>query len=161
MMRAPRLVILYFICYLILKVLTAIQVEFKNYGSGRITILTETVSNEIQGPQLTVNQLYAKQCLTCHQANGGGVPGMFPPLAGNGKITGPSSDLIRIVLFGLQGPLTVNGKDYNQLMPAQAYLSDKQIAELLTYIRSSWGNKASSVSAEEVGKIRKQGKAKN
>jgi mono/diheme cytochrome c family protein len=159
MMRAPRLVILYFTCYLIIKVLAAIQVDSKN-GSESIAIVPEIGSNENQGPQLTVNQLYAKQCLTCHQANGGGVPGMFPPLAGNAKITGPSSDLIRIVLFGLKGPVTVNGKDYNQLMPAQGYLSDKQIAELLTYIRSSWGNKASSVSAEEVGKIRKQGKPK-
>lgn len=161
MMRAPNIVILYFICCLILKVLTAIHADYDNNGYGRNTIVPENVSNKIQGTQLTGNQLYAKQCLTCHQANGGGVPGMFPPLAGNAKISGPPSDIIRIVLFGLQGPLTVNGKDYNQLMPAQGYLSDKQIAELLTYIRSIWGNKASSVSAEQVGNIRKLGKAKN
>ena len=159
-MRAPRLVILYLISFLILKVITALQLDFKKNESGRFSIVPEIESGEIQSPQLTIDQLYAKQCLTCHQANGGGVPGMFPPLAGNAKITGPSPDLIRIVIYGLKGPLTVNGKDYNQLMPAQGYLTDKQIAGLLTYIRSSWGNKAAAVSAEEVGKVRKLGKAK-
>lgn len=111
--------------------------------------------------QTTAIQLYNKYCLTCHQQDGTGVRGMFPPLAGNEKITGSKTELINIVLFGLEGPITVNGKDYNQPMPPQAYLNDKQIADILTYIRNNWGNKASSVTPEEVLKIRKAGKAKN
>jgi mono/diheme cytochrome c family protein len=98
--------------------------------------------------------------MTCHQADGKGVRGMFPPLAGNAKITGPSSDIITIVLFGLQGPITVNERDYNQPMPAQGYLNDIQIADILNYVRNSWGNKAQPITPRDVGKIRKLGKPK-
>jgi mono/diheme cytochrome c family protein len=112
----------------------------------------------LQGKQTSGNMLYAKYCMTCHQADGKGVRGMFPPLAGNAKITGASADLIKIVLFGLQGPITVNERDYNQPMPAQGYLKDAQIADILSYIRNSWENKAQPITAEDVGKIRKLGK---
>jgi mono/diheme cytochrome c family protein len=109
---------------------------------------------------LTGNQLYTKYCMTCHQADGRGVRGMFPPLSGNEKVTGASDEIIRIVLFGMEGPIVVNGRDYNQPMPPQGYLSDKQIADILTYVRSSWDNKASAVSPAEVLKARKLGKLK-
>jgi mono/diheme cytochrome c family protein len=109
---------------------------------------------------LTGNQLYKKYCMSCHQADGGGVRGMFPPLTGNEKVTGVSDEIIRIVLFGMEGPIVVNGRNYNQPMPPQSYLSDKQIADILTYIRSSWENKASAVSPAEVLKVRKLGKPK-
>jgi mono/diheme cytochrome c family protein len=111
-----------------------------------------------QDTQLSGADLYAKYCLTCHQASGKGVRNMFPPLAGNQKITGPPDDIIRIVLFGLQGPITVNDRDYNQAMPPQAYLDDKKIADILTYIRSSWGNDAPPVKPADISKIRKEGK---
>jgi mono/diheme cytochrome c family protein len=112
----------------------------------------------LQGNQTSGSMLYTKYCMTCHQADGKGVRGMFPPLAGNAKITGPSSDLIKIVLFGLQGPITVNEREYNQPMPPQGYLNDTQIADILNYIRNSWDNKAQPVTPEDVGKIRKLGK---
>jgi mono/diheme cytochrome c family protein len=114
-----------------------------------------------QADQLTGDKLYAKYCLTCHQADGNGVRGQFPPLAGNSKITGPAPDVIRIVLFGLEGPVTVNERDYNQLMPAQGYLKDEQIADILSYVRSSWGNKAPPVKPDDVAKTRKLGKVTN
>jgi len=101
---------------------------------------------------------YLKYCLTCHQADGNGVRGQFPPLAANGLVTGSADSLVKIVLFGLEGPIIVNGQQYNQLMPAQDYLTDKQIADVLTYIRSSWGNKADPVSPDLVAEIRKKGK---
>jgi nitrite reductase (NO-forming) len=121
---------------------------------------TNTAS-ELNQTQLSGNQLYVKHCLQCHQNDGKGVRGMFPPLAGNDKIKGPSTDIIRFVLFGLEGPLTVNERDYNQPMPPQAYLTDQQIADILTYIRSSWGNQAPKVTASDVSKVRKLGKPKN
>jgi mono/diheme cytochrome c family protein len=108
---------------------------------------------ELQGE--SGSQLYAKYCLTCHQSDGKGVRGMFPPLAGNEKITGDPSEIIKIVLFGLEGPITVNEREYNMVMPPQNYLSDKQIADILTYVRSAWENKASPVSPGEVRKLRK------
>jgi mono/diheme cytochrome c family protein len=107
------------------------------------------------------NQLYIKHCLQCHQTDGKGVRGMFPPLAGNEKIKGPATDIIKIVLFGLEGPITVNERDYNQPMPPQAYLTDKQIADILSYIRNSWGNQASNITPADVEKVRKPGKPKN
>jgi nitrite reductase (NO-forming) len=70
-----------------------------------------------QTGEQTGQQLFAKTCLACHQADGNGVRNMFPPLAGNEKVTGPSADVIKIVLFGLQGPVTVNGRDYDQVCP--------------------------------------------
>jgi len=123
-----------------------------------IKIISDEKNISQQADQLTGAQLYAKYCLTCHQADGNGVRGQFPPLAGNSKITGPATDVIRIVLFGLEGPLTVNERDYNQLMPAQGYLTNEQIANILSYVRNNWGNKASPVTADEVAKTRKLGK---
>jgi aldose sugar dehydrogenase len=111
-------------------------------------------SNKQQANQSPGAQLYTKYCLTCHQADGGGVRNMFPPLAGNPKITGPSADIIKIVLNGLKGPIVVNERDYNQVMPPQNYLDDKQIADILSYVRNEWGNKASPVKPEEVAKAR-------
>lgn len=124
--------------------------------SSNIEIKSGYIS--LQGNQTSGSILYTKYCMTCHQADGKGVRGMFPPLAGNAKITGPSADLIKIVLFGLQGPITVNERDYNQLMPAQGYLNDTQIADILNYIRNSWENKAQPITPGDVGKIRKPGK---
>jgi mono/diheme cytochrome c family protein len=103
-------------------------------------------------------ELFKTYCLSCHQADGNGVRGMYPPLAGNEVVTGPSEKVITIVLFGLEGPIEVNGREYNQLMPSQDYLSDKQVADVLTYVRNSWGNKADQIKPEQVNKIRKMGK---
>jgi mono/diheme cytochrome c family protein len=125
----------------------------------RIIAREEKVSGQVD--QLTGGQLYAKHCLSCHQEDGKGVHGMFPPLAGNAKITGPSTDIIRIVLFGLTGSITVNDRDYNQPMPPQGYLNDSQIADILNYVRNSWGNKAPPVTADDVLKTRKLGKVTN
>ena len=128
------------------------------FGIVSITFLLSAKQAPQQNTKPTGAELYTKYCMTCHQVNGKGVRNMFPPLAGNDKITGPPEDVIKIVLFGLQGPITVNERDYNQPMPPQAYLKDDQIADILTYIRSSWGNSASPITASNVEKIRKQGK---
>ena len=101
---------------------------------------------------------YLKYCLTCHQPDGNGVRSQFPPLASNELVKGPADSLIKIVLFGLEGPITVKGLQYNQLMPAQDYLTDQQIADVLTYIRGSWGNNAEPVVPGLVAEIRKKGK---
>lgn len=90
--------------------------------------------------------LYGQYCASCHQANGQGLPGAFPPLAGHlqeilGKKEGRAY-LIDVVLFGLQGQIQVKGQSYNGNMPAwEAQLKDDQIATLLNYLASSFGNK--------------------
>ncbi len=102
--------------------------------------------------------VYERFCLTCHQVDGSGVPGMHPPLTGTPYVLGDAEPLILILLNGLQGEMEVLGETYNQIMPAQDYLSDKQIADVLSYVRSHFGNDAPAISAEEVKKLRKQNK---
>lgn len=83
--------------------------------------------------------IYDKVCITCHQATGLGIPGAFPPLAKSDFLNKDVNRAIKGVVKGLSGPITVNGKKFNGAMPAQA-LSDQQIADVLTYVYSSWGN---------------------
>lgn len=96
--------------------------------------------------------LFVTNCSACHQATGLGIAGAFPPLAGNPIVTADDATFIeRVVLFGLQGKITVNGADFNGLMPAwENVLKDEEIAAVLTYTRSSWGNSASAVDAAAV-----------
>ncbi len=94
-------------------------------------------------------------CAACHQANGRGMPGAYPPLAGSEFATAAPEIPIRIVILGLQGPLTVKGQRYNNTMPAWGSFSDADIAATLTYVRSQWGNAASAVTAEEVAAVRR------
>jgi mono/diheme cytochrome c family protein len=100
-------------------------------------------------------QVYQK-CAVCHQATGQGLPGAFPPLAGSEWATAANAALpIRIVLHGLQGPVMVKNQRFNSAMPAYGTgqpLSNAEVAAVVTYIRSAWGNKASAVTEDDVGK---------
>jgi len=95
-----------------------------------------------------------QRCAVCHQATGLGLPGSFPPLAGSEWATAANAALpIRVVLHGIQGAITVKGQKYNGAMPAYGTnqpLSDSEIAAVLTYVRSAWGNAASAVTAKQV-----------
>lgn len=95
--------------------------------------------------------VFAGTCAACHQANGQGTPGLFPPLAASEWVTGDPARLTRLVLKGLTGPITVGGAAYNGQMPPWGQLSDAELAAVLTYIRSSWGNAAAAITATEVG----------
>ena len=98
-------------------------------------------------------QLY-QRCAVCHQVAGQGIPGTFPPLAlsewaGAANVALP----IRVVLHGLNGPVTVKGQKFNGTMPAFGTgqpMSDADVAAVLTYVRSAWGNTASAVTPEQV-----------
>lgn len=96
-------------------------------------------------------------CAACHGQNGEGGP-IAPPLAGSDWVKGPISNLIRIQLRGLAGPITVAGKEYNMPggMAALSYQTDEQIAGVLTYVRNSFGNKASAVKPEQVTALRSE-----
>ena len=95
-----------------------------------------------------------QRCAVCHQANGLGLPGSFPPLAGSEWATAANpTAAIRIVLHGLAGPITVKGAKFANMMPAYGTgqpLTDAQVAAVLTYVRSSWGNGDSAVTVEQV-----------
>jgi len=101
--------------------------------------------------------VYKTYCLACHQANGTGNPGMFPPLDQTKKVLGNKDELIGIILHGLSGKIEVKGETYYQAMAPHKFLSDQQIADVLTYIRNSFGNSASMVTKEEVRKVRASG----
>ncbi len=93
-------------------------------------------------------------CQTCHQENGEGLPNLYPPLAGSEWLNGEPEVPIAIVLHGMQGEITVKGQKFNNVMAPWASLSDAQIAAILTYERSSWGNTSSAVTAEQVAAVR-------
>jgi mono/diheme cytochrome c family protein len=96
--------------------------------------------------------IFDKNCASCHQANGKGTPGAFPPLADNKDVTAKDpTSAIKIVLNGLNTPKTINGQKYSGGMPPwKSTLSNADIAAVLTYVRSSWGNKAPAVTEKQV-----------
>ena len=95
-------------------------------------------------------QVYDKFCVQCHMNNGKGAPGMNPPLAATEFVTGDKKRLIGIILNGLSEPTLINGETYNNAMPSHAFLKDEQIANVLTYIRNTFGNTAEAITPEEV-----------
>lgn len=99
-------------------------------------------------------KVYSFYCGTCHQRDGQGASGRFPPLANASYVTGNKSLLISIVLKGMEGPIVVNGEHYEGTMPQHSFLGDEEIANVLTYIRENFGNNASPVTPEEVAKVR-------
>jgi mono/diheme cytochrome c family protein len=107
-------------------------------------------------PKVVGKALFSANCVTCHQATGLGVPGQYPPLAGSEVELGDATNhLIAIVLKGLQGPVVVEGKPFNNAMQAwEAQYTDSQLAAILTYVRSDWGNSAPPISADMVKQIR-------
>ena len=99
-------------------------------------------------------RVFLMACFACHQPNGMGLPGVFPPLAGSDFLRADRTRAIRIPLKGLTGPVLVNGKTYNGVMPPQPF-SDRQLADVLTYVMNSWGNDYGTVSTEEVSQARR------
>jgi mono/diheme cytochrome c family protein len=101
-------------------------------------------------------------CITCHQESGMGIPGIYPPLAGSEWANGSADRVIRIVLYGLKGPVHVEGKEFSATampvfgqVPGSAYnWSDEKIAAVLSFVRQEWGNKAPAITAEQVSAVR-------
>ncbi len=99
-------------------------------------------------------QVYTKYCLTCHQLNGEGVPNLNPPLTKTSWVLGNKATLIGIVLNGMTGDIEIDDNVYTNNMPAMPMLTDQEVADVLTYVRNSFGNKASAVTPAEVKAVR-------
>lgn len=100
-------------------------------------------------------QLYQGHCANCHGSDGQGAGRHFPPLVGTHRVLHEEEELILIVLHGLRGPIEVDGQTYDALMPRTGHrFDDEEIAEILTYVRTSWGNDAEPVTADEVARVR-------
>ena len=99
--------------------------------------------------------IYMSRCMSCHQTDGAGIAGVFPPLNGTDWVVGDKGRLIRIVLDGMMGETEVQGVVYSGAMPPwKSFLSDEEVAAVLTYVRNAWENDASAVTPQEVGLVR-------
>lgn len=98
-------------------------------------------------------QVYNNHCISCHQKDGSGVPSMYPPLKEDKRALGDKEPLIKVLLKGASGPV-LNKDKYMGAMAPYKHLSDQKIADVLTYIRTNFGNDASEVTAEEVAEVR-------
>jgi mono/diheme cytochrome c family protein/glucose/arabinose dehydrogenase len=100
-------------------------------------------------------------CMSCHQANGRGLPPVYPPLRGSEIVHGDAETLVKIVIHGMEGPIVVDGQRYNQVMPAAPLVTDEEIAAVLSYVRSAWGNTGAPIDAATVAKVREESKGRN
>jgi mono/diheme cytochrome c family protein len=98
--------------------------------------------------------VYSRTCIACHQPTGMGLPPVFPPIANAPIAVGNPELPIKFILQGLMGPITVKGMTYNSMMPPVAGVSDGDIADVLTYVRQSFGNKGNPVSVDQVKAVR-------
>jgi mono/diheme cytochrome c family protein len=105
--------------------------------------------------QETGGAVYQEVCVVCHQADGNGLPGAFPPLAGAGEFYGTPQNQAGIIINGLSGEIVVKGQTFNGNMQAWGdVLSDYEIAAVATYVRSAWGNEDGIVLPEDVAAVR-------
>jgi glucose/arabinose dehydrogenase/mono/diheme cytochrome c family protein len=114
-------------------------------------ITTDNLNKGVAAPGEKIYDIY---CATCHQKDGKGASGRFPPLAGTDWVTGDKTRLITLVLNGLEGSITVNGETFINAMPQHSFLTDEEAANVLTYIRQNFGNKASEIKPQEIKAIR-------
>lgn len=135
--------------------------EPPSFGDGRSLVELQGAVPAAAGAAVDGKAVFASHCAACHQATGAGLAGVFPPLAGSEWVVGKDTTLANIVLHGINGALTVKGTAYNGAMPAfKDQLVDAEIAALLTYVRSQWGNQGAAVSTETVAQVRKESEAR-
>ena len=125
--------------------------ENSAYGDQRtVADLRPVVATAGAAPTVDGKQLYAAKCAACHQGSGLGVAGVFPPVAASEWVLGDEKILTNILLHGVNGEMIVKGNKYNGAMPAWKSLSDDELAAVLTYIRSDWGNAAPPIKPETI-----------
>jgi nitrite reductase (NO-forming) len=118
----------------------------KAAAAGNLTVAEQSAAGKA---------LFNGTCSACHQSEGGGIEGVFPPLAKSDFLAKLSpEDLVAIPLNGHTGKLTVNGKDYDSVMPPMSQMTDDEIANILTFVLNSWGNAGGKISKEQVTSVR-------
>lgn len=100
--------------------------------------------------------LYKRHCISCHQADGSGVPSMYPPLEDNERVLGEPEPLIKVLLMGDKAPFSVDEDEYMGAMASYKYLSDEKVATLLTYIRQNFNNDAGDITPAQVKEVRSE-----
>ncbi len=139
----------------------------KNFGNDQLAAMEkrkahsnirtpdEVVDNLYKDKALPGAQVYNIYCVFCHQRNGKGDGSRFPPLDSSEWVFGDKKKLIEVVMNGLNKPITVKGKPYNNLMPPHRFLRDEDLAQVLTYIRQHFNNNSNTVTTGEVTNARK------
>jgi mono/diheme cytochrome c family protein len=122
------------------------------YGDSRTAsaLMPPAIAHGAAAAAIDGGQIFAAKCVACHQTNGLGIPGVFPPLAGSEWVLGADKVLVQIPLHGITGVVQVKGAAYNGAMPVFDALSDAEIAAVLSYVRTQWGNAAPAVSPATV-----------
>lgn len=123
-----------------------------SFGASAVALALVFMSQTVK-PVTRGKEVYLQQCLACHQADGMGVAGTNPSLVKTKYVLGDKAVLVRIILKGMQG-VEIDDESYRNVMAPHADLTDQQIADVLTYVRNSFGNKASAVTAAEVKAVR-------
>jgi mono/diheme cytochrome c family protein/glucose/arabinose dehydrogenase len=127
---------------------------------GVVVPPTKALTNEELALFDNGRQTFAGLCAACHQPTGKGLEGLAPPLAESEWVLGEPERIVKVVMHGLRGPIKVKGMTYSYDMPAAGFLTDEQIAGVLTYIRREWDHEASPVSVDLVKKIRTENKGR-
>jgi mono/diheme cytochrome c family protein len=126
---------------------------------AQVTHKKKPVHHSGSAPSMARGKIvYGKICVACHMADGNGVPMMNPPLINTTYVLGDKTKLITIVLNGFKEDVEINGQTYSNVMTQHRDLTDQQIADVLTYVRKSFGNKASSIKTSDVKKVRDSAK---
>ena len=121
--------------------LAAVDTAASDAANGKLTVRDQVEAGKV---------LFTGTCSVCHQTTGAGLPGVFPPLAGSDFLNADPHRAIGILLHGFSGKVTVNGNEFNSIMPSMSQLNDDEIANILTYVLNSWGNKGGAIQADEV-----------
>ena len=132
--------------------------ETESQGTNTETKPAETTMAENKKEELPGKGVYATYCSVCHQPDGKGVANMNPPLANKEWVGGDKTKIIKVVLNGLNGKITVDGVPYESVMTSHDFLTDKQISDVLTYVRQSFGNDYEAITEAEVTQTRANNK---
>jgi mono/diheme cytochrome c family protein len=122
-----------------------------------IMMISMSAAAQVKKPTASLARgqlIYKNICATCHQADGSGVPRMNPPLIKTKYVLGDKTKLIKVLLLGLNEDVEIDGEYYSNPMPSQAALKDEEIADVLTFVRNSFGNKAAAVTPAQVKAVR-------
>lgn len=124
-------------------------------GSEQLaTEIEDKLPEKVAGITLPGKAVYDQYCLDCHQEDGSGVPNMHPPLGPGSWVGREPKELVSIMLKGLSGKIEVDGEIYNNFMPSHAQLTNEEIADVLTYIRASFGNQFEPITVQMVKDIK-------
>ena len=153
----PRLVAVITLAVVVIGVLYILLSEpFGRADLGDMRTLTDLRPAAAQpGQAADGQQVFSANCVACHQANGKGLPGVFPPLDGSEWVSGDTRVLANIVLHGVSGEISVAGQTYKGVMPAFGQLGDAELAAVLSHVRSNWSNKSAPIKSDLIAAERK------